>query len=126
LNENMDVQNLVKAWIKLHYLPGESDEREREFWASTRLYDLVRKDPEAAWRVVLQIIQTDSSDQILSNVGAGPLEDLLVYHGERFISRIEARARTDDIFKKTLSVVWKNAMSDDIWGRIKAVAGPSW
>jgi hypothetical protein len=121
-----ELDDIADAWIKLHYLPEESEERERNFWAFMRLSKLIRGDPEAAWSVIDQILGKDSSDVILSNVGAGPLEDLLVAHGARFIDRIEKRAKSDAIFKKLLGTVWKNAMPEDVWLRVKAVAAPSW
>jgi hypothetical protein len=118
--------NIADAWIRLYHLPVESEERDRNFWAFMRLSDLVRTDPEAAWLVIQEILRKDTGDVILSNLGAGPLEDLLVAHGERVIDRIEERAARDSTFKKLLGVVWKNAMSEHVWKRIKTVAAPSW
>jgi hypothetical protein len=68
----------------------------------------------------------DGSDSILGNLAAGPLEDLLVDHGPEFIDRVEILARQDRQFRRLLGAVWQNAMSDDLWNRVKAVAGPSW
>jgi hypothetical protein len=121
-----ELDNIADAWIKLHHLPEESEDRERNFWAFMRLSELIRDDPEAAWSVIGKMLERDTSDVILSNVGAGPLEDLLVAHGARFIDRIEKRAEGDTTFKKVLGTVWKNAMSEDVWRRVKAVAAPSW
>jgi hypothetical protein len=121
-----ELDNIADAWIKLHHLPEESEERERNFWAFMRLRELIRDDPEAAWSVIGKMLERDTSDAILSNVGAGPLEDLLVAHGARFIDRIEKRSDGDATFKKVLGTVWKNAMSEDVWQRVKAVAAPSW
>ena len=42
-----------------------------------RLRELVRDDPEAAWDII-QVIRREGSDVVLSNLAAGPLEDLLV------------------------------------------------
>jgi hypothetical protein len=123
----MDRANkIADAWITLHYLPEESEESGKNFWAYERLSDLCRDDPEAAWNVIDEIFQRDSSDLILSNLGAGPLEDLLTAHGARFIDRVEKRAAKDEKFRKLLGVVWRNEIPDDVWKRIKAVAAPSW
>lgn len=123
----MDVlDNIADAWIKLYYLPEESEERERNFWAFERLGDLCRDDPEAAWRVIEEILQKDSTDVILSNLGAGPVEELLVAHSQRFIDRLESRAERDAKFRKLLGVVWQSEIPEDVWKRIKAVAAPSW
>jgi hypothetical protein len=68
----IELDNIADAWIKLHHLPEESEERERNFWAFMRLSELIRDDPEAAWSVIGKMLERDTSDVILSNVGAGP------------------------------------------------------
>jgi len=49
------------------------------------------------------------------------IEDLLSMHGDKFIDRIEAEARTDPSFAKLLGGVWKSQMSDQLWERVQAV-----
>jgi hypothetical protein len=68
----------------------------------------------------------DGSDWILANIAAGPLENSLVYHGDKFIDRFEVLAREDQQFRKLLGAVWQNNMSDALWARVKAIAAPSW
>jgi hypothetical protein len=46
--------------------------------------------------------------------------------GARFIDQVESCARSDAAFKRMLGVVWKNAIADDVWNRVKAIAPPSW
>jgi hypothetical protein len=95
-------------------------------WAWEKLDDLCRTEPDAAWQIIQEIIARDKSDRNLANVGAGPFEDLLVHHGARFIDQVESCARSDAAFKRMLGVVWKNAIADDVWNRVKAIAPPSW
>ena len=54
-------------------------------------------------------------------LSAGPLEDLLAYHGHLIIDRVEAEARRKPLFAKLLGGVWQNIMPDDIWTRVQAV-----
>jgi hypothetical protein len=68
----------------------------------------------------------DGSDLILSNLAAGPVEDILVLHGEEFIGRVEVWSRRDPQFRKLLGAVWQNDMTDEVWRRLQAVAGPAW
>jgi hypothetical protein len=121
-----DQRQIAEGWIRLHHLPWQSPERERYFWAFNSLSDLVRDDPEEAWKIIHVIRRIDGTDRILSNLGAGPLEDLLVAHGDKFIDRVEILAKSDEQFWKLLGIVWKNDMSDAIWNRVQAVAAPSW
>jgi hypothetical protein len=88
------------------------------------MYGLTRNDPEMAWSIMKIMWKLDSSEKILANIAARPLEDILVYHGVKVIDRIEKTARNDLIFKKMLGIVWQNAILDDVWNCVKAVAGP--
>jgi hypothetical protein len=121
-----DRREIAATWIAMHHLPRQSPQTEVYFWAFERLSDLVRDDPEEAWGIMEMVRRLDGADVILSNLGAGPLEDLLVAHGDKFIDRVECLAKSDEQFAKLLGVVWKNRMSEEIWKRVKAVAAPSW
>jgi hypothetical protein len=122
---SLDRQKIAQDWVKL-YLPSTAKkERSDYFWAFEKLSDLVRKEPEAAWTIIEVIRKLDSSDLILANLAAGPVEAILARHGEKFIERIEVLARQDPVFRKLLGAVWQNKISDHVWRRLKAVAGPS-
>jgi len=121
-----DVQRTAVTWIALHSLPEESPEREVLFWAFSSVSDLIHEDPEKGWQMIEEIRRRDGSDHILSNLAAGPLEDLLSSHGSQFIDRIEAICEDDQQLRKLLGAVWQNGMPDPLWARIKAVAAPSW
>ncbi|MFZ0494401.1 MAG: DUF6869 domain-containing protein [Methylocella sp.] len=123
----MDISNddIPDMWIKLHYLPNNERERSHLFSAYEKLHELVRNDPETAWHFLQKMWKLDTTDQMLANIAAGPLEDLLRYHGERLIDRIEEMTQSDPVFKKMLGAVWRNTIPDDVWNRVKAVAGPS-
>ena len=85
---------------------------------------LVLDDPELAWPIIEEILHIDSSDRMLAIVAAGPVEDLLAHHGAAFIERIEKLAGREPIFRKMLGGVWRSKISEDVWKRLKAVAGP--
>jgi hypothetical protein len=119
------MKEIAYAWVDLHRLPEDSPGRQGKFWSFDRLWELVHDDPEAAWKII-QIIRQEGSDLILSNLAAGPLEDLLVTHGDQFIDRVETLAEHDAQFRRLLAATWQNSMPPGLWKRIKAVAGPSW
>lgn len=121
-----NLQKIAETWITLYYLPEDSQERRENFWAFNELVGLCNDDPESCWKVIHLIRQLDGNDKILANLAAGPLEDLLVYHGNDFIDRIESLAKKDPQFKKLLGAVWQRDTPDSIWKRVKAVAAPSW
>lgn len=90
---------------------------------------LVRESPNDALSVI-QFINTGIAEkndyELLSNLAAGPLEDLLVRNGSKVIDRIEVIAKEDSEFRKCLGGVWQNAMSDELFERVQKYADHSW
>src|SRR5579864_5533744 len=121
-----DENHIAEAWIEEMRLPDEDqDAPSGSLSAFGILYDFVQSDPEKAWRIIQILWRLDSSDEMLANIAAGPVEDILAKHGPKFIDRVETVARQEPIFKKMLGAVWgRNRMADDVWARLKAVAGP--
>jgi hypothetical protein len=98
----------------------------QKFAPTTGVCDLVQDAPEDAWKIIDAIRRLDGTDLILSNLAAGPLEDLLVAHGDKFLDRLEALAQDDQRFRKLLGGTWQKSMPDKLWARIKAIAAPPW
>jgi hypothetical protein len=115
-----ELDNLADNWIRYRYAPRNSAEAEATAWA-TDLYDLEYDDPESLWLLILNIHGKDQSARVQEVLSAGPVEDLLAKHGEKFIDRVEAEAQKDPKFAKLLGGVWKNDMTDEIWNRLQAV-----
>jgi len=123
--KNIDKHKLVNAWIAKYHADENTAEYNNNFWAFSSLSDMCDTEPDLCWELIEEIRKKDGSDIILANLAAGPLEDLLVNHGERFINLIEKQAKKDVQFRKLLGAVWQNDIDDKIWKRIKRVAGPS-
>ena len=101
-------------------------------------YDLDRQcieNPTFALEIIICIIKMyeendvfdpskkgSNTDIVLSNLAAGPLEDLLSYHGAEIISSLEAEAQVDNRIRWILGRVWRNDISQDVWDRIRRVA----
>jgi hypothetical protein len=81
-------------------------ERERPSDWLTNVLILWPSRAEDAWPVIVHLIEAAPDDEALSYVAAGPLEDALHYHAERFGDRILTRARTDPKFREALAGVW--------------------
>ena len=86
-----------------------------------KVWDICREDPEAAWSFILYTLADRRSEDVLSILAAGPLEDLLAKHGDRIIERVELEARRNPRFAMLLGGVWQNVIDDAIWQRVKAV-----
>ena len=117
------------AWIALQRY-RDDDAPNDVFQQGFRLNDFAYDDPVFALSVIRDIVsryaepelfteaQTDAK-QVLSNLGAGPLETLLAQNGEQVITELEALAKTDRRFRWVLGSVWQQGMSEDLWGRIQ-------
>lgn len=125
--EPKDRELLVATWIEHHRVGRISGSRPEEtFWAWEKLYDITREDPELAWELILEVLASDKSDVTIGNLAAGPVEDLLVKYGERFINRIESQAEHDPTFNELLGGVWGDYIPPDIWRRIKKIRKRVW
>jgi hypothetical protein len=99
----------------MHLAKQGSQAYEQEFWSCDVLWDYCRKKPEQAWRAIVEIYECRAGEVVLSNLAAGPVEDLLVYHGELVLPWIEQYCAEHAEFVDVLQMVWRNAMSDEVW-----------
>jgi hypothetical protein len=99
------------------------DEDEPTFWAYSELADLVHKKPSEAFDVVLGILASTDDENVLNNLAAGPLEELIQFHGPSVIESIEREAFRNPKFIALLQGVWK-AGSEEIWRRIETLMAP--
>jgi hypothetical protein len=110
---------LARAWIALQTTPQHAPEYDSLFWSFRQTYDLVREDPVEAWKLILTIWSLDQSIPIRQSLSAGPIEELLCFHGEHIIPRIERQAKADPSFARLLGGVWQNTMTDNVWHRLQ-------
>jgi hypothetical protein len=81
--------------------------------------EMVKRDPDAAWPFVLDLVSRAEDDRMLALIAAGPLEELIIAHGDRLIERIEAVAPGDLKFRPALRGVWgQNDMSRNVLQRL--------
>lgn len=123
---NVNIEDLVTAWIALAHAQKESQEHERLFWAHGAFWNLCREEPDTAWDAILTVLARNPDARVVGNLAAGPMEDLLVHNGPAVIERVEERARSDVAVAALLGGVWKNDIDDDIWKRIEAVRSHIW
>jgi hypothetical protein len=119
----LEIQKIAYAWIAMNNAEQGSKNYKEHFWAWEKLDELCRHNPEDAWLVIDALSKIDSSDKMLANIAAGPLEDVLVWHGDKLINKIEETAKDDSILRKLLGGVWKNEISDNVWNRLKKISG---
>jgi hypothetical protein len=113
------VEFLMHCWANA--CGPEGAEKEEHGWAAAELIDDARDDPAKAWQCILCAIEMPACAEHLGVLAAGPLEDLLSFHGPEYIDRIEAKARTSPLFALVLGGVWRFQMTDSVWSRVKGV-----
>src|SRR6185503_2617610 len=102
----------------------QSDADLVEYWAVAFLNEVACEDPELAWTLILDLVSRNLGDYAAGCLAAGPLADLIQYHGKQFIARIEDAARRDPNFKPLLGEVRKSG-SPEVWARLVKARGQS-
>ena len=114
-------EKLIGAWISLQYAGIESYEGKKHAWVIPVLMNYLDSEPEKLWNAILEILDTDSSEFISNHLGSGPLEDLIVNHGNDFIDRIEDSASRSNAFRLALKNVWLDDDSSGLAVRIDSI-----
>ncbi len=117
----MTDEELIRDWIQNFRSASEQLSP-----AYVEMEDAVQDDPERAWQLILAVLKQDQSDNVIACLAAGPLEDLLVYHGASFIERVEELAHVDQDFNRLLGGVWGNNIQEEVWSRVTSVRKETW
>jgi hypothetical protein len=115
---NTDIDELVHLYLK-HW----ASRREEDYEAWEKVNDLVARDPAAAWPLVLGLIAAAPSDEALSYVAAGFLEECLIEHGAAWLPQVKAAASDSSQFRKALRGVWgRKRMATEVRDAVEAIA----
>jgi hypothetical protein len=85
-----------------------------------------RAEPEIAWTAIMELSRQPLTAEQIAALAAGPLEDLLAYHGPAFIDRVEQQARVYPTFRRLLGGVWQSSITAEVWRRIEHIRGATW
>ena len=119
----LELDRLAKTWIFAQKIGVGNLGYERHRWAVDHAIDLAFHEPNKLWQLILRILEIDKSDAILSAVGGGPLEDLVVQHGEALIDRIEQQAAKSPALKSAMHSTWLEEGDTPVCNRFLAIAG---
>lgn len=118
----MKNEDLVRGWIDLQYAHEAGNAGRDLTFFGRQIGGLAKERPEECLQVVVAILEKDSSDLIVSNVAAGPLENLIEWHGLLLISEIERISSSNKMFKRALGMVWPQGGSEEVWGKIEDIS----
>ncbi|MBD9435242.1 hypothetical protein IB223_03965 [Pseudoxanthomonas sp. PXM03] len=76
--------------------------------------------------LVLPRIPSDSADRHFQVLAAGPLEDLLVHHGQAMIDEIDVLARRSPSFRMLLNGVWTSRIDSAVVERLAKYRSAQW
>ncbi|MFD1122149.1 DUF6869 domain-containing protein [Methylophilus flavus] len=117
---------LINAWISYHKNGTSTSQTNDQFWAWEMLDKFVSEQPELAWEVILGILAEDQSAVVMTNVAAGPLENLMARHGRSFVDRIDQQARKNSEFRFLLNGVWSSNIDPAILKKLTRYRKNPW
>ncbi|RUL71051.1 DUF6869 domain-containing protein [Dyella choica] len=120
-----DLRGLAKAYCH-KYSSAETANDMADFEVYEKVCDLVKNDPEVAFAFIVLVIKEKPNDFAFANLAAGPMEDLLVFHGERMIDLVENEAKQNPDFDDLLGGVWLSRMRPEIAKRVARARSAIW
>lgn len=90
------------------YVAYETAQDDADWWAWEVLDEAVDERPEEAWLLVREAIERAPSEEVVFNIAAGALENLVNDHGDVLLERIEAAARDRPKLRLAMTGVWRN------------------
>jgi hypothetical protein len=111
----LDPQIVARYWL-INWNSITSDhEKALNSWVDDALYAAMQNDADYAFKIIEAINEQDATQSQIEVFAAGPVENLLVYHGETVIQKVVELASRDANFARVLGGVWKRDMTDSVW-----------
>ena len=124
-----EIEDLARYWILYQEAWDRGGGPCRECtllqWAYNLVDDMVVDRPEECWKLLLAVRRLDRSEMIEQILAAAVFEDLMSLHGSKLIDKVEAEARRNPHFVGVILASYKVNMSDEVWGRLKAIVRDS-
>jgi hypothetical protein len=110
---------LAEAWIRFQQKPEEEpDVTDPDWVAVDAVMGIGMKNPEHLMRMIGLILELTDDDDVLGDVGAGPLEDLLRAHGQEYGPQVIDKARDDPRWREAYKSVWIFGFTDETTQRL--------
>lgn len=120
---------MVEAYRRHYQLSTSAVRSERlqsaaDFWASERVNDATEEPTHDVIGLLRALANAAPDDRALCYLGAGPVEDLLRCHGDRFIGVIDDEATVNARLQTALRCAWfENFLHQD--GAAPAIRSPA-
>jgi len=125
---SLDPDRLVNALRVVAYEEPDTPVFDENFWAHDCMDTIVGEMPELGLKLIVFALNYFKEPLEIGVLAAGPLENLVHFHGARMIDAIEREAEENEQFRFLLSGIWGESDVDpQIWHRIqKAVQSGPW
>ena len=98
-------KKLINAWFAASEAGVNTPIHKENWWAVETFINLPEKTPELLWELILEAIEKEKNEKLLSHLAAGPIEDLMCKYGEKVIDRVEIEAKSNLSFKNCMGEV---------------------
>jgi hypothetical protein len=88
------------------YMRHHASSRDEDFWAWEEVQRRIKADLAQALEVILTLVERADSDDALSYIAAGPLEDFVDIYGNSALDVIELACQNDQRMQFALSGIW--------------------
>jgi hypothetical protein len=105
-----DHKQIADSWLTV----------QRHWWAYDAVCKLVETSPHEALSLIFLLVSLADTPELLQDIGAGPLEDLLRRHGAAVIDAVESHAPDNPSLRTALSHVWYREGAE-VGGRLAAL-----
>jgi hypothetical protein len=93
---DFDLQTLADAYLR---------RRDEDFWAWEEVHRMAETDLYEGWKITLLLLEKAASDNDVCYIAAGPLEDLIDFHGHKALDLIEQQCENNSRLQFALSQV---------------------
>lgn len=108
---NAGDDRLARAWIRF----------QRNWWAFEETFEVCGKHPRRAMRLLVRLTELANTDELVRDIGAGPLEDFIGDHAPKFIAQLERTAIQKPRFRRALRSVRLPEAKDSVTLRLFAL-----
>lgn len=133
--KNPTAEELAADWIASRKADAHHDTSGH--LAQFLLVEFPQEEPDLTWETIILVVggypeseyyaeESTEAQKVCGELAAGPVEDLLSYHGDRFIDRFEEETRRDRRMAWLLGGTWQFTMTDEVWQRVQLAADYSY
>jgi hypothetical protein len=121
-----ELNKIAEAWIQLQELGvnGSEEASDALIWSYEAVYDLVAGSPHTAWQFILTVMAMTQNEEVLGNLAAGPLEDLLAGHGAEIFPEVLSAASSDRSLLKLIGCISTTRIDPDVTRQLAAILEP--